>query len=67
LPKAISEMVGGALLGAAANRQVCPTISEMTFGNHSRRRPLEKVHGAVVGIRPTRQAETELAVLSAVL
>jgi len=28
-------MVGGALLGAAANRQVCPTISEMTFGNHS--------------------------------
>jgi len=35
LPKVISEMVGGALLGAAANRQVCPTISEMTFGNHS--------------------------------
>jgi len=29
-------MVGGALLGAAANRQVCPTISEMTFGNQSR-------------------------------
>jgi len=29
LPKVISEMVGGALLGAAANRQVCPTI----FGN----------------------------------
>jgi len=28
-------MVGGALLGAAANRQVCPTISEMTFGNQS--------------------------------
>jgi len=28
LPKVISEMVGGALLGAAANRQVCPTISE---------------------------------------
>jgi len=28
-------MVGGALPGAAANRQVCPTISEMTFGNHS--------------------------------
>gem|GEM_PF-3980302 len=25
-------MVGGALLGTAANRQVCPTISEMTFG-----------------------------------
>jgi hypothetical protein len=23
LPKVISEMVGGALLGAAANRQVC--------------------------------------------
>ena len=34
LPKVISEMVGGALPGAAANRQVCPTISEMTFGNH---------------------------------
>jgi hypothetical protein len=29
-------MVGGALLGAAANRQVCPTISEMTFGNQSK-------------------------------
>gem|GEM_PF-5566076 len=26
---------GRALLGAAANRQVCPTISEMTFGNQS--------------------------------
>jgi len=37
LPKVISEMVGGALLGAAANRQVCPTISEMTFGNQSNR------------------------------
>jgi len=35
LPKVISEMVGGALPGAAANRQVCPTISEMTFGNYS--------------------------------
>src|SRR6185503_775186 len=31
-------MVGGALPGAAANRQVCPTISEMTFGNHSNMR-----------------------------
>gem|GEM_PF-1944688 len=37
MPKVISEMVGGALLGAAANRQVCPTISEMTFGNQSSR------------------------------
>ena len=35
MPKVISEMVGGALPGAAANRQVCPTISEMTFGNQS--------------------------------
>jgi hypothetical protein len=35
LPKVISEMVGDALLGAAANRQVCPTISEMTVGNQS--------------------------------
>jgi len=34
-PRAISGALGGALLGAAANRQVCPTISEMTFGNQS--------------------------------
>jgi len=35
LPKVISEKVGDALPGAAANRQVCPTFSEITFGNHS--------------------------------
>jgi len=35
LPKVISEKVGDALLGVAANRQVCPTFSEITFGNHS--------------------------------
>jgi len=28
--------VGDALLGVAANRQVCPTFSEITFGNHSK-------------------------------
>ena|GEM_PF-6414384 len=46
-------MVGGALLGAVANRQVCPTISEMTFGNQSRQH----------GTRTTRQvnASTLLA------
>ena len=35
LPKVISKKVGDALLGVAANRQVCPTFSEITFGNHS--------------------------------
>jgi len=34
-PKVISKKVGDALLGVAANRQVCPTFSEITFGNHS--------------------------------
>jgi len=33
LPKEISEMVGDDLRVVAANRQVCPTISEITFGN----------------------------------
>jgi len=33
LPKVISEKVGDALPGVAANRQVCPTFSEITFGN----------------------------------
>ena len=37
LPRVISERMGAALPGVAANRQVCPTISEMTFGNHSKR------------------------------
>jgi len=32
-PKEISEMVGDDLRVVAANRQVCPTISEITFGN----------------------------------
>jgi len=31
-PKVISKKVGDALLGVAANRQVCPTFSEITFG-----------------------------------
>jgi len=45
IAKVISEMVGGALLGAAANRQVCPTISEMTFGNpSSRSKPLRRLN-----------------------
>jgi len=35
LPKVISKKVGDALLGVAANRQVCPTFSEITFGRHS--------------------------------
>jgi hypothetical protein len=35
LPKVISKKVGNALLGVAANRQVCPTFSEITFGNRS--------------------------------
>ena len=47
-------MVGGALLGAAANRQVCPTISEMTFGNQSRltlvRSSLFRMSGACIAI-----------------
>ncbi len=33
MPKEISEMVGDDLRVVAANRQVCPTISEITFGN----------------------------------
>jgi hypothetical protein len=33
--KAISELVGDALLGIAANRQVCAINSEITFGNQS--------------------------------
>jgi len=33
LPKVISKKVGDALLGVAANRQVCPTFLEITFGN----------------------------------
>jgi len=33
LPKEISEMVGDDLRVVAANRQVCPTISEISFGN----------------------------------
>jgi hypothetical protein len=33
LPKVVSEKVGDALPGVAANPQVCPTISEITFGN----------------------------------
>ena len=33
LPKLISEKVGDDLRVVAANRQVCPTISEITFGN----------------------------------
>ena len=31
----MSKLQGGGLPGPAANRQVCPTISEMTLGNHS--------------------------------
>ena len=33
MPKFISEVVNDALPGTAANRQVCPTFSKMTFGN----------------------------------
>jgi hypothetical protein len=32
MPKMISEKVGDALPGVAANRQVCPTFSEIIFG-----------------------------------
>jgi hypothetical protein len=32
LPKVISEMVGDDLPVVAAKQQLCPTISEMTFG-----------------------------------
>jgi len=43
LPKVISKKVGDALLGVAANRQVCPAFSEITFGNHSKHtRPFEE-------------------------
>ena len=38
LPKVISEMVGQTCRFAAAPSRAPPTISEMTFGNHSRRR-----------------------------
>jgi hypothetical protein len=31
------QMVGDALPGGAANRQVCPTILEIAFGNRSSR------------------------------
>jgi len=44
-------MLGGALLGAAANRQVCPTISQMTFGNHSK---IKKWRILVLNPNPTR-------------
>jgi hypothetical protein len=33
--------VGDALPGIAANRQVCPTYPEITFGNHHREWILE--------------------------
>ena len=36
LPKVISEMVAIPLPGIEANPQVCPTISETTFGKHYR-------------------------------
>jgi len=35
----ISEMVGDTLLGVAANRQVCPTISKMIFGDRYKKTP----------------------------
>ena len=37
LPKVISEMVGQTCRFAAAPGRTPPTISEMTFGNHSKR------------------------------
>jgi len=45
-------MVGGALLGAAANRQVCPTISEMTFGNQSKHLFVTQSGGAAASSNP---------------
>jgi hypothetical protein len=36
LPKVIFEMVGDDLPVVVAKRQLCPTISEITFGNRSR-------------------------------
>jgi len=46
-------MVGGALLGAAANRQVCPTISEMTFGNQSNRELQERTRSTAFEMKLT--------------
>ena len=42
MAKVISEKVGDALPGVPANRQACPTFSEMTFGNRSRLRAMLK-------------------------
>jgi hypothetical protein len=36
IAKSNSAMVGDDLLVVAANRQVCPTHAEITFGNHSK-------------------------------
>ena len=47
LPKVISKKVGDALLGVAANRQVCPTFSEITFGNHSNRYSAAREHKTI--------------------
>ncbi|PYJ59236.1 MAG: hypothetical protein DME24_13550 [Verrucomicrobia bacterium] len=50
MPKEISEMVGDDLRVVAANRQVCPTISEITFGNlYSRASAGQKKAGQMAG------------------
>jgi hypothetical protein len=40
LPKIISEKVGDDLRVVTANPQVCPTFSEISLGNHSKRQRL---------------------------
>jgi len=54
LPKVISEKVGDALLGVAANRQVCPTFSEITFGNHSNLSLISPVDRACLVVAPSQ-------------
>jgi len=45
LPKVISEMVGQTCRFAAAPSRAPPTISEMTFGNHSKGNATTDAHG----------------------